>query len=158
MSNSPTNDDAAPIDDRSVKSGGRVHGEEKKILLIDNFDSFTWNLWHLIASEGAHCRVVRNNAFSIEELLRMEDTGEIDGYILSPGPCTPNEAGVCLQLCATTTKPLFGVCLGFQALCQSAGATIKRAKHPIHGKVHTISIQKSLQPLLFSGISPTMQA
>ncbi|GIU66161.1 anthranilate synthase component II [Candidatus Phycosocius spiralis] len=107
-----------------------------KILLIDNYDSFTYNLVHYVEELGASTTVVRNDVLSVEEALAQAG----DGIILSPGPCTPNEAGICLALikAAPHHLPLMGVCLGYQAIGQAYGGKIVRAKSIMHGKTSTI--------------------
>jgi anthranilate synthase/aminodeoxychorismate synthase-like glutamine amidotransferase len=104
------------------------------ILLIDNYDSFTWNLVHFLGDLGAEVEVRRNDALTPAEALAMRPAA----VILSPGPCTPNEAGICLDLiaaCAESRHPLLGVCLGHQAIGQAFGARVSRAPEPVHGKV-----------------------
>lgn len=107
-----------------------------KILLIDNYDSFTWNLVHLIGGLGPTVEVVRNDALTADEAM----TRDADAIVLSPGPCTPNEAGICLDLVgkAAGTLPVFGVCLGLQTIGQVFGGSIVRAPSPMHGKVSPI--------------------
>jgi anthranilate synthase component 2 len=107
------------------------------ILLIDNYDSFTFNLFHLLGELGEKVRVVRNDALSAAEALAMAP----EAVILSPGPCTPNEAGICLDLVAAaaeTRTPVFGVCLGMQSIAQSFGGKICRAGRLMHGKTSEI--------------------
>jgi len=107
------------------------------ILLIDNYDSFTFNLVHFLGELGADVAVRRNDALSVEEALEMKPAA----IVLSPGPCTPNEAGICLDLIGAAAGrgvPLFGVCLGHQAIGQAFGGTVVRAPAPVHGKVHDI--------------------
>ncbi len=106
------------------------------ILVIDNYDSFTYNLVHYLAELGAQTRVVRNDALSVDEALALGP----DAVLLSPGPCTPNEAGVCLPLLAAApdTLPIFGVCLGHQAIGQAFGGEVVRAKTLMHGKTSPI--------------------
>lgn len=106
------------------------------ILLIDNYDSFTWNLVHLIGALGPTIEVVRNDALTTGEALARNP----DAIVLSPGPCTPNEAGICLDLVRTAAGkvPVFGVCLGLQTIGQVFGGSIIRAPAPMHGKVSTI--------------------
>ncbi|GAA0579605.1 aminodeoxychorismate/anthranilate synthase component II [Craurococcus roseus] len=104
------------------------------ILLIDNYDSFTFNLYHFLGDLGADVEVRRNDAISSQDALAMRP----DAILLSPGPCTPNEAGVCLPLigaAAAQRVPLLGVCLGHQAIGQSFGGKVARAPEPVHGKV-----------------------
>jgi len=105
------------------------------ILVVDNYDSFTYNLVQLLAVAGAVVEVVRNDAASAAELLAREP----DGIVISPGPGRPEEAGVCLPLLALRPKmPLFGVCLGHQALGAAFGAEIGRAPTPMHGKTSLV--------------------
>jgi anthranilate synthase component 2 len=114
-----------------------VTGIKMHILLIDNYDSFTWNLVHLIGALGPRVEVRRNDALSAQEAI----DGHHDAIVLSPGPCTPNEAGICLDVIAkgAGVKPIFGVCLGLQAIGQAFGGQVVRAPAPMHGKVSTIS-------------------
>ncbi len=103
------------------------------ILLIDNYDSFTHNLAHLAGGLGEEVVVKRNDAISVEEALGAGASA----ILLSPGPCTPNEAGICLDLvagAAAAQMPVFGVCLGMQAIAQAFGARIGRAGKLMHGK------------------------
>jgi len=106
------------------------------ILVIDNYDSFTYNLVHYVAELGADTVVRRNDAFTAEEALALKP----DGILLSPGPCTPNEAGVCLELLAKAPEdmPILGVCLGHQAIGQAFGGKVIRAKALMHGKTSQI--------------------
>ncbi|MDP3659132.1 aminodeoxychorismate/anthranilate synthase component II [Phenylobacterium sp.] len=106
------------------------------ILVIDNYDSFTYNLVHYLNELGAETRVVRNDALSVDEALGLRP----DGVLLSPGPCTPNEAGICLSLLETAPDdlPIFGVCLGHQAIGQAFGGQVVRAKTLMHGKTSAI--------------------
>jgi len=106
------------------------------ILLIDNYDSFTWNLFHYLGELGAEVKVVRNDEITAEAALAMKP----DGIVLSPGPCTPNEAGICMDVVrkADGTVPILGVCLGHQAIGQVYGGAIVRAPEPRHGKMSTI--------------------
>jgi anthranilate synthase component II len=117
------------------------------ILLIDNYDSFTYNLVHYVQELGASTDVVRNDALTVEAALALKP----DAIILSPGPCTPNEAGICLDLikACPVDLPLLGVCLGHQAIGQAYGGTVGRAKVIMHGKVSTI---RTLQDGLFEGL------
>ncbi len=108
------------------------------ILLIDNYDSFTFNLFHflgdLLGPGGVEVEVRRNDALTSQEALAMRP----DAIVLSPGPCTPNEAGICLPLigaAASAGVPLLGVCLGHQAIGQAFGGAVIRAPVPVHGKV-----------------------
>ena len=107
------------------------------ILLIDNYDSFTHNLVHLIGGLGETVMVKRNDAISIAEAL----SAEFSGIIISPGPRTPNEAGICLDLvtaAASRKKPVFGVCLGMQSIAQAFGGQIKSSRKLMHGKTCAI--------------------
>ncbi|KAF0223750.1 MAG: anthranilate synthase component [Rhodospirillaceae bacterium] len=105
-------------------------------LLIDNYDSFTYNLWHYLGELGAEVEVRRNDALSVAEALALNP----EGIVISPGPCDPDRAGICLDLirAAAGTVPLFGVCLGEQAMGQAFGGKVVRAPQPMHGKVDTI--------------------
>jgi anthranilate synthase component 2 len=106
------------------------------LLLIDNYDSFTYNLFHYLGELGADVKVVRNDELSAAEALGLKP----DGIVLSPGPCTPNEAGICLDVIklADGTMPILGVCLGHQAIGQVYGGSIVRAPEPMHGKVSRV--------------------
>jgi anthranilate synthase component 2 len=103
------------------------------ILLIDNYDSFTFNLVHFLGDVGATCRVVRNDALSCEAAMALAP----EAIVLSPGPCTPDEAGISLDLIAAAAGriPVLGVCLGHQAIGQAFGGVVQRAPVPMHGKV-----------------------
>ncbi|KQU50870.1 anthranilate synthase [Bosea sp. Leaf344] len=124
-----------------------------RVLLIDNYDSFTWNLVHLIGGLGARVDVVRNDAVSVAEAL----DGPHQALVLSPGPCTPNEAGICLDLVreGAAVKPIFGVCLGLQTIGQAFGGDVVRAPLPMHGKVSTITHRARG---LFHGVNGPLQA
>jgi anthranilate synthase component 2 len=106
------------------------------LLVIDNYDSFTWNLVHYLGELGAEPVVVRNDRISAEEALARQP----EAIVLSPGPCTPNEAGICLDVIekAAGSVPIFGVCLGHQAIGQAYGGTVVRAPTLMHGKVSKI--------------------
>jgi anthranilate synthase component 2 len=106
------------------------------ILLIDNYDSFTWNLAHYLVELGSEPEVWRNDALSVEAALALRP----EAIVLSPGPCTPNEAGICLDLIAAApmTLPILGVCLGHQAIGQAFGGDVVRAKTLMHGKQSAI--------------------
>ncbi|MGE5506370.1 MAG: anthranilate synthase component II [Actinomycetota bacterium] len=105
-------------------------------LLIDNYDSFTYNLWHYLGELGANVEVRRNDALSVDEALAMAP----EGVVLSPGPCDPDKAGICLDLIrrAAGIVPILGVCLGHQAIGQAFGGRVVRAPKPMHGKVDAI--------------------
>jgi anthranilate synthase component II len=106
------------------------------IVLIDNYDSFTWNLVHYLGELGARVRVHRNDKISVDDVLAADPSG----IVLSPGPCTPNEAGICLDLIkrAAGAVPIFGVCLGHQAIGQAYGGNVVRAPMLMHGKLSEI--------------------
>jgi anthranilate synthase component 2 len=107
------------------------------IILIDNYDSFTFNLFHCLGGFGAEVSVHRNDKITVHGVLGMEP----DAIVLSPGPCTPNEAGICLALIkeASPRIPILGVCLGHQAIGQAFGGRVVRAPAPVHGKLSEIS-------------------
>jgi anthranilate synthase component II len=107
------------------------------IVLIDNYDSFTFNLVHYLGELGAKVEVHRNDKIATEEVLDAEPAA----IVLSPGPCTPNEAGICLALItkAAPRIPIFGVCLGHQAIGQAFGGEVVRAPVPVHGKLSEVS-------------------
>lgn len=106
------------------------------ILLIDNYDSFTFNLVHYLGDLGETCDVYRNDAISVEEALALRP----EAIVISPGPCSPNEAGICCDLIAAAAGkvPVFGVCLGHQAIGQVFGGRVVRAPTPMHGKVSPV--------------------
>ncbi|MBP2298555.1 anthranilate synthase component II [Azospirillum picis] len=107
------------------------------LLLIDNYDSFTYNLVHYLGELGADVQVRRNDALTVEEAMALRP----DGIVLSPGPCDPDRAGICLGLidaAAAAALPLMGVCLGHQSIGQAFGGRVVRAPVPMHGKVDNI--------------------
>jgi anthranilate synthase component II len=106
------------------------------IVLIDNYDSFTFNLVHYLGELGAEVTVHRNDKITAGETIAADP----DAIVLSPGPCTPDDAGICLELIAAAapTIPLLGVCLGHQAIGQAFGARVVRAPQPVHGKLSQI--------------------
>jgi anthranilate synthase component 2 len=106
------------------------------LLLIDNYDSFTYNLFHYLGQLGADVVVKRNDEISVSEAMASQP----EAIVLSPGPCTPNEAGLCLELVEKVGAklPILGVCLGHQAIGQAYGGNIVRAPQPMHGKVSRI--------------------
>ena len=126
-----------------------------KVLLIDNYDSFTYNLVHYLQdiSPDVHVEVVRNDALTVKEVLAKG----ADAIVLSPGPCTPNEAGICLELIKTAPDnlPILGVCLGHQALGQSMGGVVEGAKDIVHGKVWDVKV---LGGDLFAGVPEHFEA
>ena len=111
------------------------------ILLIDNYDSFTWNLFHFLGDVGARCEVYRNDHLTVEQALALKP----QAIILSPGPCDPDKAGICLDLIkrASGAIPILGVCLGHEAIGQACGGTIIRAPSPVHGKLSHITHDQS---------------
>jgi anthranilate synthase component 2 len=108
-----------------------------KYLLIDNYDSFTYNLWHFFGELGADLIVHRNDKITVDEVMHLNPAG----IVLSPGPCDPDRAGICLPLInAVAGKiPIFGVCLGLQSIGQAFGGKVIRAPQPMHGKISTIT-------------------
>ena len=108
-----------------------------RTLVIDNYDSFTYNLVHFLGELGADITVRRNDKITLEEIAAMAP----EAIVLSPGPCTPNEAGICLSLIDrfSATTPILGVCLGHQAIGQAMGGEVIRAPHLMHGKTSRIN-------------------
>jgi anthranilate synthase component II len=106
------------------------------IVLIDNYDSFTFNLVHYLGGLGADVAVHRNDKISTKDVIAARP----DAIVLSPGPCTPNEAGICLDLIerAASAIPILGVCLGHQSIGQAFGGRVVRAPLPVHGKLSEI--------------------
>ncbi|KAB7782368.1 MULTISPECIES: anthranilate synthase component II [Methylorubrum] len=106
------------------------------VLVIDNYDSFTWNLVHLIGPLCERIDVVRNDQIDVAGIRERAP----DALVLSPGPCTPNEAGICLDVVRElgAEVPIFGVCLGLQTIGQAYGGDVVRAPSPMHGKISTI--------------------
>jgi anthranilate synthase component 2 len=123
------------------------------IVLIDNYDSFTFNLVHYLGGLGADVAVYRNDKISADAVI----TSAPEAIVLSPGPCTPNEAGICLELIskASTTIPLLGVCLGHQAIGQAFGGKVVRAQTQVHGKLSEIRTNGTG---VFRGINAPFQA
>ena len=123
------------------------------VTLIDNYDSFTWNLVHYLGALGAQVNVVRNDELSVAEVLAAGP----DAIVLSPGPCTPKEAGICLDLirAAGASVPLFGVCLGHQAIGDAYGGEVVRAPEPKHGKLSAMSHKGET---VFRGLDSPFQA
>jgi anthranilate synthase component 2 len=107
------------------------------ILVVDNYDSFTYNLVHYLNELGAQTRVVRNDALTVEEAIALKP----EAVLLSPGPCDPDQAGICLGLIkdAPDSLPILGVCLGHQAIGQAFGGDVVRAKTLMHGKTSQIA-------------------
>src|SRR5258708_27180546 len=123
------------------------------IVLIDNYDSFTFNLFHYLGELGAEVVVHRNDKVTTAEVVASDP----EAIVLTPGPCPPDDAGICLDLinAATATIPLFGVCLGHQAIGQVFGGKVVRAPIPVHGKLSTIKHQGGG---VFRGINGPSQA
>ena len=123
------------------------------ILLIDNYDSFTFNLVHYLGGLGADVAVHRNDKISVADAIASEP----DAIVLSPGPCTPNEAGICLDLIAQAAPsiPILGVCLGHQAIGQVFGGRVVRAPVPVHGKLSEI---RHTSEGVFRGINGSFNA
>lgn len=123
------------------------------VLVIDNYDSFTWNLVHLIGPLCGSIDVVRNDRITIQGIRERAP----DAVVLSPGPCSPNEAGICLDVIRELSGdvPIFGVCLGLQAIGQAFGGEVVRAPAPKHGKVSTIEHRASG---LFRGLNGPFEA
>jgi anthranilate synthase component 2 len=109
------------------------------VLLIDNYDSFTFNLVHYLGGLGADVTVHRNDKIAVTDVIAARP----DAIVLSPGPCTPNQAGICLDLIeqAAETIPILGVCLGHQAVGQAFGGKVARAPAPVHGKLSEVRHQ-----------------
>jgi anthranilate synthase component 2 len=129
-----------------------LNWRENMIVLIDNYDSFTFNLFHYLGGLGADVAVHRNDKISVADVLAMSP----DAIVLSPGPCTPSDAGICLELIskAAPSIPILGVCLGHQAIGQAFGGKVVRAT-PVHGKVSEI---KHAGTGLFRGINGPLKA
>ncbi|MGE0563863.1 MAG: aminodeoxychorismate/anthranilate synthase component II [Pseudolabrys sp.] len=123
------------------------------IVLIDNYDSFTFNLVHYLGGLGAKVVVHRNDKVTSEDVIAVDP----DAIVLSPGPCTPNEAGICLDLIAkaSSTIPILGVCLGHQSIGQTFGGKVVRASTQVHGKLSAIRSDGSG---VFRGINGPFQA
>jgi anthranilate synthase component 2 len=123
------------------------------IVLIDNYDSFTFNLVQFLGDLGAPCEVWRNDAITVQAVMDSAP----EAIVLSPGPCTPNEAGICLDLieAAAGRVPVLGVCLGHQAIGQAFGGDVVRAPWPMHGKVSPVNHEGSD---IFAGLPTPFQA
>ena len=120
------------------------------ILLIDNYDSFSYNLYQLIGTMNPDIRVIRNDACSIDEIRKMAPSH----IILSPGPGYPKDAGICIDVVKELSGeiPILGVCLGHQSICEAFGATIDHASHLMHGKQSEARVDTS--SALFAALSP----
>ena len=123
------------------------------ILLIDNYDSFTYNVKHYLSEVGAKVETYRNDKISLNEINEMQPKA----IILSPGPCTPNEAGICLKLIDKFKNkiPMLGICLGHQSIAQAYGGKVVKAKNIMHGKISNILHNKKS---LFKNMPQNFQA
>lgn len=124
------------------------------LILIDNYDSFTWNIVQYLGDLGAEPDVYRNDQIGVDAVMDKKP----DGIVISPGPCNPDSAGICLDLikeCAKRSVPLFGVCLGMQAMGQAFGGDVIRAPQPRHGKISVISHDGQS---VFKGLPSPLQA
>ena len=123
------------------------------LVIIDNYDSFTYNLVHFLGELGAESRVFRNDAISAADVLALKPTG----LVLSPGPCDPDRAGICLELVEKSagSVPMLGVCLGHQSVGQAFGGRIVRAPNIMHGK---LSMIRNDGTGVFAGLPPQFQA
>lgn len=123
------------------------------ILLIDNYDSFSYNLYQLIGTVKDDLKVIRNDEMTVEEIEALHP----ELIVLSPGPGKPSDAGVCVQVVKELGEkiPIFGVCLGHQAICEAYGATVSYAKQLMHGKTSMAKLDTSAT--LFQGMEPEIQ-
>ena len=123
------------------------------ILLIDNYDSFSYNLYQLIGMVDEDIRVIRNDEMSVEQIKELRPSL----IVLSPGPGKPEDAGICMEVVKKLSGiiPIFGVCLGHQVICEAFGATVTYAKELMHGKVSEVKV--SPQSRLFRGLGPTVK-
>ncbi len=121
------------------------------ILLIDNYDSFSYNLYQLIGEINPDIKVIRNDEMTIEEIEKLNPSH----IILSPGPGKPSDAGICIEVVQKLKGkfPIFGVCLGHQAICEAFGATVSYAKKLMHGKTSTVKVK---QENIFEGMEENM--
>ena len=124
------------------------------ILLIDNYDSFSYNLYQLIGSINPDIKVVRNDQMTIEEIRALKP----ERIILSPGPGFPKDAGICIEAAKELGKeiPVFGVCLGHQAICEAFGATVSYASQLMHGKQSMVTLDTDCP--IFKGMKKTISA
>ena len=122
------------------------------ILLIDNYDSFSYNLYQLAGAFGKEIQVVRNDEYSVKQIEAMEP----EGIIISPGPGRPEDAGVCIEVIKKLGKkiPLLGVCLGHQSICMAFGGTVTYAKKLMHGKQSEIKAEPG--SIRFKGLPPKL--
>jgi anthranilate synthase component 2 len=124
------------------------------ILMIDNYDSFTYNVVQYCLELGADLKVIRNDELTVEEIKALNP----EKIIISPGPATPNEAGVTLDVIKefADTTPIFGICLGHQSIAQAFGAEVIRAKNMMHGKTSQVEIEK--ETVIFKGLPEEFRA
>ena len=124
------------------------------ILLIDNYDSFSYNLYQLIGSINPDIKVVRNDQMTIDEIRALKP----ERIILSPGPGFPKDAGICIEAAKELGKeiPIFGVCLGHQAICEAFGATVSYASQLMHGKQSMVTLDTDCS--IFKGMKKTIPA
>jgi len=123
------------------------------ILLIDNYDSFSYNLYQLIGTVDADIKVIRNDEMTVEEVKNLNP----ELILLSPGPGKPSDAGICIDIVKNLSGciPIFGVCLGHQAICEAFGATVSYAKHLMHGKTSVVSIDNNSR--MFKNMEPKLK-
>ena len=123
------------------------------IILIDNYDSFSYNLYQLVGTIDPDIKVIRNDELTVDEIRALKPSR----IILSPGPGFPKDAGICIEAAKTLGKeiPTLGVCLGHQAICEAYGATVSYAKELMHGKQSTITIDETCP--IFHGMGNTMK-
>ena len=127
---------AAWLPGETVSAFARIDGSASMLLMIDNYDSFTYNLVQYLGELGCRSKVVRNDMIDIARIERLAPSG----IVISPGPCTPNEAGISVAAVRrfAPTTPILGICLGHQSICSAFGADVVRAEQVMHGKVSTI--------------------
>lgn len=127
-------------------------------LIIDNYDSFTYNLMHCLGATGVPMDVVRNDAISVDEIEQRRQNGDLAAVVISPGPGKPDSAGICLELIARmgANTPIFGVCLGMQSMGQAYGGKVIHAAELMHGKVSTIT--PAIESAIFAGINGPFEA
>ncbi|GAA2261911.1 MULTISPECIES: aminodeoxychorismate/anthranilate synthase component II [Kitasatospora] len=133
-------------------------GSSPRILVVDNYDSFVFNLVQYLYQLGATCEVVRNDEVTVEHAVRRDGELGFDGVLLSPGPGAPEEAGVCIEMvrhCASIGLPVFGVCLGLQSIAVAYGAVVGRAPELLHGKVSPVTHEDGG---VFAGLPSPMTA
>jgi len=124
------------------------------ILMIDNYDSFTYNVVQYCLELGANLKVIRNDELTVEEIKELNP----EKIIISPGPATPNEAGVTLDVIKefADTTPIFGICLGHQSIAQAFGAEVIRAKNMMHGKTSQVEVKR--ETVIFKGLPEEFRA